>query len=89
MIKKKWRKTRGVEIQREVDETLFAQCDCAGVVVKLKDSKVEEVFLTWANGTGLSYTRWREFPLPGGVAWLKNLHTAIGKMLNYLKEEHT
>ena len=77
-----------VEIQREVSETLFAQCNLVGVVVKLKDGRVGEIYLTW-HDQSKSYSSWKEHLAPGGMSWLEDLHTAIGEMLNYLKEEHT
>lgn len=73
-----------VEIQREVKETLFAQCNLVGVVVKLIDSRVGEIYLTWYD-KNRDYSSWKEYLAPGGVSWLKDLHTAIGKMLEAIE----
>ena len=67
-----------------VVELLSCQRGLVGVNVKLKNAEVTGVRLTWLKRKQES-SIWVEHDLPGGEEWLKDLHLAIGEMLQQIK----
>lgn len=60
---------------------LHYSCGSANVFVTLENSKVVGTTLMW-----LTRKAWTRVTLPGGRAQLEDLHTAIGDMLDKVKD---